>query len=59
MEHGFDVVSLRVRVGDDAAHTASRQMLHRERRERPIGHWDNRLGAEVGERLEARSESGC
>jgi hypothetical protein len=58
-KRGFDALGLRVGVGDDAAHTASRQMLHRECPERPIGNWDYRFGAEVGERMEARSEPGC
>jgi len=58
-KRGLDAFGLRVGVGDDAAYPASRQMLHRECPERPIGNWDYRFGAEVGERMEARSEPGC
>ena len=55
----FHLLRLRVCVGDDALYPAPREMLHGECRQGLVGHGPDRFGAEVRERPEARSQSGC
>jgi hypothetical protein len=59
LEGGFHQLGLWVGIGYDASDAASRQVFHRETRERTIRDGDDGLGSPVGERPEARPQSGC
>jgi hypothetical protein len=54
LEGGFHQLGLRVGIGYDASDAASRQVFHRETRERTIRDGDDGLGSPIGERPEAR-----
>jgi hypothetical protein len=54
---GLDLLGEVVRVGDDAAHPAAREVVEREGREGAVEHGDEGLGALVGEGAQARAEA--